>query len=188
MIVANCTTPSNLFHLLRRQTIVNYRKPLIVFTPKSLLRHPLAVSKKDDFTKGKFELLIPDKKVSPDKSKTLVFCTGKFYYDLIKAREEKNRMDVAIVRVEQIFPLPKDQINHQLNLYSKTNDVVWAQEEPKNMGALSYLLLHFEKALTFRIVSRPFSDSPASGSSVRFQKDIIRLLKKFFERIDERDK
>ena len=182
MIVANCTTPSNLFHLLRRQTIVNYRKPLIVFTPKSLLRHPLAVSKKNDFIKGRFELLIPDKKVLPDKSKTLVFCSGKFYYDLIKAREEKNRMDVAIIRVEQIFPLPKDQINYQLSLYSKTKDVVWAQEEPKNMGALSYLLLHFEKATTFRIVSRPFSDSPASGSSVRFQKRHNKVIEKVFRK------
>ena len=182
MIIANCTTPSNLFHLLRRQTIVNYRKPLIVFTPKSLLRHPLAVSKKNDFIKGRFELLIPDKKVLPDKSKTLVFCSGKFYYDLIKAREEKNRMDVAIIRVEQIFPLPKDQINYQLSLYSKTKDVVWAQEEPKNMGALSYLLLHFEKATTFRIVSRPFSDSPASGSSVRFQKRHNKVIEKVFRK------
>ena len=182
MIIANCTTPSNLFHLLRRQTIVNYRKPLIVFTPKSLLRHPLAVSKKNDFIKGRFELLIPDKKVLPDKSKTLVFCSGKFYYDLIKAREEKNRMDVAIIRVEQIFPLPKDQINYQLSLYSKTKDVVWAQEEPKNMGALSYLLLHFEKASTFRIVSRPFSDSPASGSSVRFQKRHNKVIEKVFRK------
>ena len=182
MIVANCTTPSNLFHLLRRQTIVNYRKPLIVFTPKSLLRHPLAVSKKNDFIKGRFELLIPDKKVLPDKSKTLVFCSGKFYYDLIKAREEKNRMDVAIIRVEQIFPLPKDQMNYQLSLYSKTKDIVWAQEEPKNMGALSYLLLHFEKASTFRIVSRPFSDSPASGSSVRFQKRHNKVIEKVFRK------
>ena len=182
MIIANCTTPSNLFHLLRRQTIVNYRKPLIVFTPKSLLRHPLAVSKKNDFIKGRFELLIPDKKVLPDKSKTLVFCSGKFYYDLIKAREEKNRMDVAIIRVEQIFPLPKDQINYQLSLYSKTKDVVWAQEEPKNMGALSYPLLHFEKASTFRIVSRPFSDSPASGSSVRFQKRHNKVIEKVFRK------
>ena len=182
MIIANCTTPSNLFHLLRRQTIVNYRKPLIVFTPKSLLRHPLAVSKKNDFIKGRFELLIPDKKVLPDKSKTLVFCSGKFYYDLIKAREEKNRMDVAIIRVEQIFPLPKDQINYQLSLYSNTKDVVWAQEEPKNMGALSYLLLHFEKASTFRIVSRPFSDSPASGSSVRFQKRHNKVIEKVFRK------
>ena len=182
MIIANCTTPSNLFHLLRRQTIVNYRKPLIVFTPKSLLRHPLAVSKKNDFIKGRFELLIPDKKVLPDKSKTLVFCSGKFYYDLIKAREEKNRMDVAIIRVEQIFPLPKDQMNYQLSLYGKTKDIVWAQEEPKNMGALSYLLLHFEKASTFRIVSRPFSDSPASGSSVRFQKRHNKVIEKVFRK------
>jgi len=182
MFVANCTTPSNLFHLLRRQTIVNYRKPLIVFTPKSLLRHPLAVSQKNDFVKGKFEVLIPDKLVLPEKSKTLVFCSGKFYYDLIKAREEKNRMDVAIIRIEQIFPLPKDQINYQLSLYSKTKDIVWAQEEPKNMGALSYLLLHFEKASTFRLVSRPFSDSPASGSSVRFQKRHNKVIEKVFRK------
>ena len=182
MIMANCTTPSNLFHLLRRQIIANYRKPLVVFTPKSLLRHPLAVSKKDDFINGKFEKLIPDNEISPKKAKSLVFCSGKFYYDLIKAREEKNRNDIAIIRIEQLFPLPIDQINDQLKLYSETKDVVWAQEEPKNMGPLSYLLLHFEKVSTFRIVSRPFSDSPASGSSKRFEKRHKKVIEAVFKK------
>ncbi len=182
MIMANCTTPSNLFHLLRRQIIANYRKPLIVFTPKSLLRHPLAVSKKDDFINGKFEKLIPDNEISPKKAKSLVFCSGKFYYDLIKAREEKNRNDIAIIRIEQLFPLPIDKINDQLKLYSETKDVVWAQEEPKNMGPLSYLLLHFEKVSTFRIVSRPFSDSPASGSSKRFEKRHKKVIEAVFKK------
>ncbi len=182
MIMANCTTPSNLFHLLRRQILANYRKPLVVFTPKSLLRHPLAVSKKNDFLNGKFEKLIPDNQILPKKAKSLVFCSGKFYYDLIKAREEKNRNDVAIIRIEQIFPLPIDQINDQLKLYSKTKDVVWAQEEPKNMGPLSYLLLHFQKVSTFRIVSRPFSDSPASGSSKRFEKRHKKVIEAVFKK------
>ena len=182
MIMANCTTPSNLFHLLRRQIIANYRKPLVVFTPKSLLRHPLAVSKKDDFINGKFEKLIPDNEISPKKAKSLVFCSGKFYYDLIKVREEKNRNDIAIIRIEQLFPLPIDQINDQLKLYSETKDVVWAQEEPKNMGPLSYLLLHFEKVSTFRIVSRPFSDSPASGSSKRFEKRHKKVIEAVFKK------
>ena len=182
MIMANCTTPSNLFHLLRKQIIANYRKPLVVFTPKSLLRHPLAVSKRDDFINGKFEKLIPDNEISPKKAKSLVFCSGKFYYDLIKAREEKNRNDIAIIRIEQLFPLPIDQINDQLKLYSETKDVVWAQEEPKNMGPLSYLLLHFEKVSTFRIVSRPFSDSPASGSSKRFEKRHKKVIEAVFKK------
>ena len=182
MIMANCTTPSNLFHLLRRQIIANYRKPLVVFTPKSLLRHPLAVSKKDDFINGKFEKLIPDNEISPKKAKSLVFCSGKFYYDLIKAREEKNRNDIAIIRIEQLFPLPIDKINDHLKLYSETKDVVWAQEEPKNMGPLSYLLLHFEKVSTFRIVSRPFSDSPASGSSKRFEKRHKKVIEAVFKK------
>ena len=182
MIMANCTTPSNLFHLLRRQIIANYRKPLVVFTPKSLLRHPLAVSTKDDFINGKFEKLIPENEISPKKAKSLVFCSGKFYYDLIKAREEKNRNDIAIIRIEQLFPLPIDKINDQLKLYSETKDVVWAQEEPKNMGPLSYLLLHFEKVSTFRIVSRPFSDSPASGSSKRFEKRHKKVIEAVFKK------
>jgi len=180
MILANCTIPSNFFHLIRKQIIADYRKPLIVFTPKSLLRHPLAVSKISEFTEGKFEFIIPDHIINPDNSKTLVFCSGKFYYDLIKARNEKKRMDVAIVRLEQIFPLPKEEIISQLKLYKNTQDVVWAQEEPLNMGIWSYLILHFEEARNFRLASRPFSASPASGSATRFQKRHKRVIEEVF--------
>ncbi|MFL2598466.1 MAG: 2-oxoglutarate dehydrogenase E1 component [Flavobacteriaceae bacterium] len=170
MFVANCTNPANMFHLLRRQMKTNYRKPLIIFTPKSLLRHPMAVSSKIEFTKGNFQALIEDTLVTAMNAKTLVFCSGKFYYDLFKAREEKGRMDVAIVRLEQLFPLPIKEIEMLLEKYNRTKDIVWAQEEPRNMGAWSFLLLQMPKAQTFRPASRRYYGSPAAGSAVRFQR------------------
>ena len=170
MFVANCTNPANMFHLLRRQMKTNYRKPLIIFTPKSLLRHPMAVSSKIEFTKGNFQALIEDTFVTAKDAKILVFCSGKFYYDLFKAREEKGRMDVAIVRLEQLFPLPIKEIEMLLEKYNRTKDIVWAQEEPRNMGAWSFLLLQMPKAQTFRPASRRYYGSPAAGSAVRFQR------------------
>ncbi|MDO7703562.1 MAG: 2-oxoglutarate dehydrogenase E1 component, partial [Flavobacteriaceae bacterium] len=134
MFVANCSTPANMFHILRRQMKTDYRKPLIIFTPKSLLRHPDVVSTKKDFTEGKFQTLIEDNSIAPKNTKTLVFCTGKFYYDLVKARKEEGRNDVAIVRLEQLFPLPTQEIRKVLEQYKDVKDVVWAQEEPRNMG------------------------------------------------------
>ena len=142
MFVANCTTPANLFHLLRRQVKSNYRKPLVVFTPKSLLRHPAVVSPLKEFSTGHFRTVIGDDKIGPKEAKKLVFCTGKFYYDLLKEREERGINDVALVRVEQLFPLPIAAIQEQLAAYKNTEDVVWAQEEPRNMGTWSHLLLH----------------------------------------------
>ena len=170
MFIANCTNPANMFHLLRRQMKTNYRKPLVVFTPKSLLRHPLAVSPKAEFVQGSFQPLIGDAIVGPKEAKTLVFCSGKFYYDLLKTREEKNRMDVALVRLEQLFPLPLKEIEATLKAYSKTKDIVWAQEEPRNMGAWSFLLLHMPKAASFRPATRRYYGAPAAGSAVRFQR------------------
>jgi 2-oxoglutarate dehydrogenase E1 component len=170
MFVANCTNPANMFHLLRRQMKTNYRKPLIIFTPKSLLRHPMAVSSKIEFTEGNFQALIEDTLVIAKDAKTLVFCSGKFYYDLFEAREEKGRMDVAIVRLEQLFPLPIKEIEMLLEKYNRTKDIVWAQEEPRNMGAWSFLLLQMPKAQTFRPASRRYYGSPAAGSAVRFQR------------------
>jgi len=170
MFVANCTTPANMFHLLRRQMKTNYRKPLVVFTPKSLLRHPLAVSSKSEFIKGGFQPLIQDTQVDRKKVKTLVFCSGKFYYDLLKAREEKNRMDVALVRLEQLFPLPITEIESAIESYPNADDIVWAQEEPRNMGAWSFLLLHLPRAAQFRPASRRYYGAPAAGSAVRFQR------------------
>ena len=170
MFVANCSTPANLFHILRRQMKTNYRKPLVIFTPKSLLRHQDVVSSKEEFANGKFHTLIEDADVVPEKTKTLVFCSGKFYYDLVKAREEKNRHDVAIVRVEQLFPLPIDEMRDVLEQYKDVKDVAWAQEEPRNMGVWSHLLLHLPEAAHFRPVSRRFYAAPAAGSATRFKK------------------
>jgi 2-oxoglutarate dehydrogenase E1 component len=183
MILANCTLPSNFFHLLRRQIHAEYRKPLIVFTPKSLLRNTDAVSKIKDFTEGNFEALIPDKLVLPKDAKVLVFCSGKFYYDLLKARDLKERMDVAIVRIEQIFPLPTEKILNQLKTYKDVKNIIWAQEEPINMGVWSYLLLNFKPARDFTVVARPVSSSPASGSSARSAKRHKKVIDKVFNKI-----
>ena len=170
MFVANCTTPANFFHLLRRQMKGNFRKPLIVFTPKSLLRLPKATSKIEDFTTGAFQRVIPDELVLPKKAKKLVFCSGKFYYDLLEARKEKEQMDVAIVRVEQLFPLPVEEIRDLISRYADVDEVVWAQEEPRNMGAWGYLLLQLPEAQKMRPATRRYYGSPAAGSAVRFKK------------------
>ncbi len=167
MYIADVTTPANMFHLLRRQMKSNFRKPLVVFTPKSLLRHPKAVSTLEEMANGKFEEVLDDQEARADKIKTLVFCTGKFYYDLLATREELNRTDVALVRLEQLFPLPSDKMNQIIKKYKSADDLVWAQEEPRNMGAWSHLMMHFKGAQEFRVASRRFYASPAAGSSVR---------------------
>ena len=110
----DCSTPANMFHLLRKQMKGNFRKPLIVFTPKSLLRHPSVISTVDEFANGEFRMLIDDESVNPSEVKSLVFVTGKFYYDLVAEREKLDRKDVALVRIEQLFPLPIDDIERLL--------------------------------------------------------------------------
>ena len=170
MYVMDCTTPANIYHLLRKQMKAQFRKPLIVFTPKSLLRHPLVVSSVDDFANGSFQMVIDDATAKADKVKTLVFVTGKFYYDLLEQREELKREDVALVRVEQLFPLPEKQIKEAIAKYKKADDIVWAQEEPRNMGAYSHMLMNLDEARTFRAASRRPYGAPAAGSSVRSKK------------------
>ena len=167
MFIVDCTTPANMFHLLRRQMKANYRKPLVVFTPKSLLRHPKVVSKVDDFANGSFQMLIDDENAKANKIKTLVFVTGKFFYDLQDQQNKLEREDVAFVRVEQLFPLPSEQIRAILNKYKNANDIVWAQEEPRNMGAYSHMLMHLDEAKQFRVATRRPYGAPAAGSSVR---------------------
>ena len=185
MFIANCTTPANMFHLLRRQVKSNYRKPLVVFTPKSLLRHPLVVSPAEDFTSGSFKTLIGDEVVQPAKAKKLVFCSGKFYYDLLKQREESKRDDVALVRLEQLFPLPVEEIRAQLAKYDKVSDVVWAQEEPRNMGTWSHLLLHLPEAANFRPATRRFYGAPAAGSAARSAKRHQEVIDYVFDETKE---
>ncbi|MBA6151694.1 2-oxoglutarate dehydrogenase E1 component [Gelidibacter maritimus] len=167
MFVADCTTPANMYHLLRRQMKTNFRKPLIIFTPKSLLRHPLVVSTVDEFANGSFQMVIDDEKAKADKVKTLVFMTGKFYYDLLEVREEEKREDVALVRIEQLFPLPAKQLREIMQKYKNADDIVWAQEEPRNMGAYSFMMMHFEEAKSFRLASRRAYGAPAAGSATR---------------------
>jgi len=169
MYIANCTTPANLFHILRRQMKTKFRKPLIIFTPKSLLRHSKVVSTKKELAEGHFQTLIDDSEAKPKAIKSLVFCSGKFYYDLLKRKEEEERDDVALVRLEQLFPLPIEKVKEIIEKYD-VDDVVWAQEEPRNMGAYSYLILQHEVFRSFRVCSRRFYSSPAAGSSKRFEK------------------
>ena len=153
-----------------------FRKPLIVFTPKSLLRHPQVVSSVDEFANGSFQMLIDDSNVKSGKVKTLVFVTGKFYYDLLDQREELKRDDVALVRVEQLFPLPEKQIKNAIAKYKNADDIVWAQEEPRNMGAYSHMLMHLDEAKSFRAATRRPYGAPAAGSSVRSKNVIKKLL------------
>ncbi|MGX7667615.1 2-oxoglutarate dehydrogenase E1 component [Flavobacterium pedocola] len=169
MYVADCTTPANFFHLLRRQLVTKFRKPLVVFTPKSLLRHPEAVSSVEEFANGQFQEVIDDANVNKADVKTLVFCTGKFYYDLKAEREANGRTDVALVRLEQLFPLPIEQMKAIIAQYPNADDFVWAQEEPRNMGAYGYMLMNFHE-VKFRVASPKAYSAPAAGSYVRSKK------------------
>jgi 2-oxoglutarate dehydrogenase E1 component len=179
LTVANCTNPANFFHLLRRQMKRNFRKPLVVFTPKSLLRHAQAVSELKDFTDGEFQEVIDDT-VSAKEVKRVVFCSGKFYYDLLEERNKNGRNDVALVRLEQLFPLHEEKIEKIIARYENAEDHVWAQEEPRNMGPWSFMLQRFEmKNLIVR--SRKYYSVPAAGSSTRFKKRHRRVIESVFD-------
>ncbi|PZX93867.1 2-oxoglutarate dehydrogenase E1 component [Flavobacterium aquariorum] len=178
MYVADCTTPANFFHLLRRQLKTEFRKPLIVFTPKSLLRDPRCVSSVEELVNGSFQETIDDTTVNKKDVKTLVFCTGKFYYDITAERENNGRNDVAVVRIEQLFPLPVEQLKAIIAQYPNADDYVWAQEEPKNMGAFSYMLMNFD-LVKWRLASLRQYAAPAAGSYTRAKRrhaDAIRMV------------
>ena len=165
MTVADCSTPANIYHLLRRQMKRDFRKPLIVFTPKSLLRHPKAVSSISELSSGEFQEVIDDT-INPESVKKLVFCTGKFYYDLLAERENLDRNDIALIRIEQLFPLHLEKIQGVIDRYKNAEQYIWAQEEPKNMGAWSHMLERFN-TVKLEVISRPYSSVPAPGSSTR---------------------
>ncbi|HAS58049.1 MAG TPA: 2-oxoglutarate dehydrogenase E1 component [Algoriphagus sp.] len=175
MVVANITEPSNFFHLLRRQLAWEFRKPCVVMSPKSLLRHPKVMSPIDEFSSGKFRELIPDTTVNTKDVKRVVLCTGKVYYDLEEAREKEKVKNVALVRIEQLHPLPKKQIFETLKQY-KDAEVVWVQEEPENMGYWNYMLRLLHKELPMDVIARKMSASPATGYNkvhVEEQKAIV---------------
>ncbi len=183
MQVANCTTPAQYFHLLRRQMrggddLRGVRKPLIVFTPKSMLRHPRAVSHLPDLTSGSFLEVIPDAAVKA--ADRIVFCTGKLYWELLASREERKAGNVAIVRIEQLYPFPKAAIEEVLRSHAPGTDLVWAQEEPRNMGAWMFIKDKFEGLRPIRYAGRAESASPATGSSKRHTQEQTELVEDAF--------
>lgn len=173
LIVANVTTPANLFHIMRRQLAWTFRKPLVIMSPKSLLRHPKCISSLDDLTKGSFQEVIDDTYAQADKVKRVLLCSGKVYYDLLEKQQTDERNDVAIVRMEQLAPLPKNQLDAVLAKYKKAK-VFWVQEEPENMGYWAYLL---RSGLQLPVISRKAAASPATGYPkihTQEQADIVR--------------
>lgn len=160
--IVNCTTPANFFHVLLRQVKRPIRVPLIVFTPKSLLRHPKCVSSVDEFVHGRFQEVIDDQNVDADRVSRVIFCTGKIYYDLLTRKEKLSARDIALVRLEQIHPYPIDQIKSVLARYPNAKLHLWVQEEPENMGALAYIRRQVGDFI-FLPVARLASGSPATG-------------------------
>ncbi|MBK6542510.1 MAG: 2-oxoglutarate dehydrogenase E1 component [Flavobacteriales bacterium] len=181
MVVVNCTTPANFFHALRRQLAWNFRKPMVVFTPKSLLRHPKCVSKLDDLANGGFQELIDDAGADPKDVKTVIFTQGKIHYELAEHREKNAITDTALVRIEQLHPLPADQMRAVVKKYAKADRYLWVQEEPLNMGAWSYMAMHFND-VKWEVIARPASGAPATGSSKRSANQQIAIIEKAFSK------
>ena len=140
------------------------------------------ISTKEELAEGSFQTVLDDPNADTKKIKTLVFCTGKFYYDLLDRKEKDERDDVALVRLEQLFPIPTSRIKEIINKYENVDDLVWAQEEPRNMGAYSHLLLHLNEMRDFRICSRKFYGAPAAGSAVRFKRRHERVINSVFDK------
>ncbi len=185
MQVVNCTTPANYFHALRRQIHRNYRKPLIVMSPKSLLRHPSAVSTIEEFGEGKeFSPILSDNRDNNKESKKLVLCSGKIYYELLEGVKKDNKKNVSIIRVEQYYPFPEKELLAELKKYTNAEELVWCQEEPRNMGAWYFIRPRIEQLMEklkikkpLEYVGRGYSASTAAGyASVhnRRQKEIIK--------------
>lgn len=179
--VANCTTPANFFHLLRRQLMRPFRKPLVVFTPKSLLRHPQCISTIEEFSNGGFQEIIDDKKAKTQLIEKVVFCSGKIYYDLLAEQEAGNDTSVALIRIEQLFPLPVKQMEDLLKKYDQAKNFLWVQEEPLNMGAWNFIHTNF-KQKDLKVISRPASGSPATGSPKFHTLQQKKIVDKTFEK------
>jgi 2-oxoglutarate dehydrogenase E1 component len=183
MQVANITSPANLFHLIRRQLHRDFRKPLIVFTPKSLLRHPRCISPLSDLSTGGFREVIDDSIALPDLINKVVFCTGKVYYDLLEEKEKLQVKDTAIIRIEQLHPFPLNQVRKIMTKYKKATDWLWTQEEPANMGAWGFVQQQMQE-FTLRLIARPASGSPATGSPEFHELRQRKIIEKTFSNCD----
>jgi 2-oxoglutarate dehydrogenase E1 component len=180
IVVANCTTPANFFHLLRRQMHMATRKPLVVMAPKSLLRHPKCVSTIDDLAGGAFESVLGDRGVEPSGVRRVIFCSGKIYYDLLEARDDAGQSDVAVVRLEQLYPFPADRVRAEIDRYDDGVEVVWCQEEPRNMGAWPMMDEWFARALGGGVpsyVGRDVAASTATGFPDQHRAQHSRLIR-----------
>jgi 2-oxoglutarate dehydrogenase E1 component len=178
IVIANLTTSANIFHLMRRQVTWEFRKPAIVFSPKSLLRHPGVSSPVSDFTEGKFQEMIPDNYVTAKSVKKVLFCSGKVYFDLLEEQKKRKAKDIAVVRIEQIYPFPQKQVDGMLKKFTNVK-LVWVQEEPLNMGAWSYIKTRLD--MDFELVARKLGSSPATGYSKVHKKEQEDLVKKAFD-------
>ncbi len=187
MQVMNFTTPANYYHALRRQVVRKWRKPMVVMSPKSLLRHPKAVSELREFSEGHFRKVIHSK-ADPEKVKRVLLCSGKVYYDLALRREEENlRDEVAIIRLEQLYPIPEAELIEALEPYVSKAPLLWVQEEPKNMGAWRFLRAEWCNEFAghpFSGIYRPESASPATGSGNSHKLEQGRLMDKAFNTED----
>jgi len=179
MLICNCTTPANYFHLLRRQVKTEYRKPLIVLTPKKLLRYPKAVSSLKEMSDGVFSEVIDDTGINPKNVETIALCSGKIYYELVEEREKLQVDSIAFIRMEQLYPLPLKQIEKVLIAYSKNVKLLWVQEEPENMGAWNYMLRHL-RSWNLEVVATPPSASPAAGSPKMHERRMKEMMSKVF--------
>lgn len=180
MNILNCTTPANFFHALRRQMHRPFRKPLVIFTPKSLLRHPRCISQINEFSSGSFRELIDDSNVVAEKVRKVLICSGKIYYELLEQKEKDQAEHIAIVRLEQLYPLPVDQLQKIKQRYKNAKQWIWIQEEPVNMGAWSYLLRVATPIIPLSSITRPESASPATGSYKTHDREQRQLIAEAF--------
>jgi 2-oxoglutarate dehydrogenase E1 component len=179
MQVCNITTPANFFHVLRRQVKQAFRKPLIIFTPKKLLRYPKAVSTLEEMAKGSFQCVLDDNTVDKKKVKKIVLCTGKMYYEMLEEREKREVNDMALIRLEQLYPFPTKALEKALKGYDKKASLIWAQEEPENMGAWTYMLRTLRHKQV-DVVAYPAQASPAAGSSKMHEQRMRQVMDKLF--------
>ncbi|MEM7548039.1 MAG: 2-oxoglutarate dehydrogenase E1 component [Bacteroidota bacterium] len=182
MVVGNFTTPANMFHALRRQLAWPFRKPLVVMSPKSLLRHPKVVSPIKDFTNNTFQEVYDDNYVTKSKTEKVLMCTGKVYFDLLEKQQSEKIKDVAIVRIEQLHPFPEKKVDAILKKYTKMKKLVWVQEEPVNMGYWSFLLRTYYKRPDMEIVARKPSASPATGYAKVHAEEQKKIVNAAFKR------
>ena len=182
MQVCQPTTASQIFHLLRRQQVRMFRKPLVIMTPKSLLRNKDATSPLSEFTRGEFRTVIPEQNeaIDPSKVKRVIACSGKVYYDLVKRREEKKTADVAILRVEQLYPFPHKAFATEMKKYAGATEIVWCQDEPQNQGAWFFVQHYIHENMAegqkLGYAGRPASASPAVGYAHLHQEQQKALL------------